>query len=70
MFNILGESLIFISPPVNAVLAGVVWKYGLSWPNLERIERVSSKQQQSYKQEWENSIRTLKMVFKKWYRRT
>lgn len=38
MFDLFGESLILINPPVDAVLAGVVWKYSLPWPHLRRRE--------------------------------
>lgn len=38
MFNLLEESHILIYPPVNAVLACVVWEYRLPWPNLQKKE--------------------------------
>lgn len=38
MFDLLRESRILINPPVDAVLAGVVWKYCLSWPHLRARE--------------------------------
>lgn len=34
VFDLFGEALVLINPPVDAILAGVVWKYCLSWPHL------------------------------------
>lgn len=38
VFDLLVEALVLISPPVFAVLAGVVWEYSLSWPHLRARE--------------------------------
>lgn len=38
MFDLPGEPLVLINPPVDAVLAGVVWKHSLSWPHLRGTE--------------------------------
>lgn len=34
MLDLLVEALILINPPIDAVLAGIVWKYCLPWPHL------------------------------------
>lgn len=34
VFDLLGEPLVLIHPPIDAVGVGVVWKYGLPWPHL------------------------------------
>lgn len=36
MFDLLGEPHILIYPPFNAIWTGVVRKYRLPWPNLQR----------------------------------
>lgn len=39
VFDLPGEALVLISPPLCAVLTGVVWEYGLTRPHLGGKER-------------------------------
>lgn len=38
MFDLSGEALVFISPPLDAVFTGVVWKDGLTGPHLSATQ--------------------------------
>lgn len=35
VFDLSGEALVFIDPPLDAAFTGVVWKDGLTWPHLQ-----------------------------------
>lgn len=59
VFDLPGEALVLINPPVDAILAGVVWKYSLSWPHLRGRELVTVYEQASFNSFGMNLLRTL-----------
>lgn len=38
VFDLFGKAHVFISPPLDAVFTGVVWKDGLTWPHLSATQ--------------------------------
>lgn len=59
VFDLPGEALVLINPPVDAILAGVVWKYSLSWPHLRGRELVTVYEQARFNSVGMKLLRTL-----------